>query len=378
MAVGVVINILLIVINAFFAIAKKKDNKVIIYISFLSLFLLMAGFRGSYSPLGLSHDMYNYMRNYNIIQSGRIFDAFQEPGYRLLVIFFSRVLKVDFLFFYECMHAICLVIIFYMLKRFCKNSHVAISLFSCLFLIYCCEQFQHYISLVVVMYGLCDLITSKKEGINYRYVIIILIATMIHYTSIFYIIFLLINLKDKKLLIKIVTSVTLILILLQIITNNRFNLNTIISWGIFGDSLNRYNTSTKFGYLYGVCIQVSGILLSYFNKKAFVKNQNSIKKEDNYTYNFTDKVLWLNILAIILIPVYMINTQAIRLARGLLLLDFLSCSVVLPTLKLKKRFCYICIYLIWIILIMLMIMLLLSNVWDSVVVPFYQKNIFFN
>lgn len=377
MTLAIVSNILLILLNSLYAVAKKKKNSALLAVSFIVLFLLMAGYRGSFSGTGLSRDMYNYMRLYDRIQSGGVSSSFEEPGFVLLNAFFANILNVDFLIFYGTMHSMCLFTIFYMMKRFCRNPHVGIALFSSLFLVYCCEQFQNYISLVIATYGFCELITAPKEGVSFKYIIIIAIASMIHYTSALYMVFLLINIKNKKLLIKIVACITILLIVIQGFTGSRFNLNIVMESRL-NDALRRYNTSAHFGYLYGVFIQMTGIAVSYWNKKLCVENGTFMPSQCLYTYDFLDKILWLNILAVIFIPLYMINTQSIRLARGLLLLNFFGCANVLPILKLKGRFDYMIFYLIWIMVVMFTIICLLNGSYESVLIPFYEMNAFFS
>lgn len=376
--ITLVINILLIVVNTFYSITKKRENKVIMVISFLLLFLIMSGYRGSYLQTDLSHDMFNYSQTYKMIQNGNEV-GFIEPAYKYLIIFSSRVLGLDFLTFYGIVIAVCLFVIFTLSKKYFANRHVVIALFAVFLHIYSCEQFQSFIAVVIASIALCCLLFDEKEGINYKYIFGIIIAALFHYTMILYLVFGFVEVKNRKTLIRGIAVVSIGLCILEMITGNRIDFNSILM--PFSSTLDRaasrYYTVSRFGWLYGVVFQVSLIIIAYLNRKEAFRLSYYDEKQKKMITTSVERIFWINIIGIVFFPLYMVNTQLIRLSRGLLLVNFIECALILPLMDLKKRNNYMLFYLLWCIVYGYVYFRFLNGSIQSVFWPFYEKNAFF-
>ena len=372
MEIAFLLNIFIVISNMVYAVCKKRNSRILITISFVVLFILMAGYRGSLSGTGLSHDMYNYNRTYNMVFSGEEITSFIEPGYLLIISFFARLLQVDFLSYYAIMHIICLFFILRMAKLYGTNVHIVLALFSLFFMIYSCEQFQNYISIVIATYSICILISERKRFTKLKFIFGVLIAATIHYTSILYLAFIFF---DKKKTIRGVLLFIFLIIAIQLVSGSRFNLNHIIASGLFGDALDRYNTSTNMGYLYGVFLQCMNIVILYINQALLKKIQ---KKNNSYLKHriMTENILAVNMLAWIFVPLYMINTQTIRLVRWLLLINFISCANTITCLKVDNKKVIMSVYLLWISIFALITCVFISNTVHSLIIPFYRLNAF--
>lgn len=375
--IALIINIAIVLTNAFYAIAKKRENKILLFISFLFLFLLMGGYRGSYSTMGLSRDMYNYFHVFELIKNGGDI-SFIEPGYKLLVLLFTKVFKVDFLTFYAIIHFLCLFIIFKIGKKYAINRHVVITLFSLFMHIYSCEQFQNYIAVVIATMALCHLIYREKEGIDFNYIIGIIIAALFHYTIILFLVFILGDIKNKKSLIRGIILFSIVLCTIGMITGFRIDLNSILSsFTIIDQVASRYYTSAHLGWLYGVLLQSSTILVAYVNYRQIKSLSIDDKNKDLRTKVAIERLLWIDILGIVFFPIYMINTQIIRLARGLLLVNFIGCASIVSYLPLKKRTNIMIFYMLWCIAYGCIYFVFLNGTVESILLPFFQKNAFF-
>ena len=374
MEITLLLNVFLVVANTVYAVCKKKNNRILIVISFICLFILMAGYRGSLSGTGLSHDMFNYSRTYNVIQSGEDLTSFIEPGYFLIISFFGAILRIDFLTYYAIMHAICLFLIFRMAKLYGANIHVVLTLFSVFFMVYACEQFQNYISIVIATYAICILITGGKRFTKLKFIIGILVAASIHYTSIVYLMF--VFFKNKKMITAFVILV-LLLIFIKLLSGSGLYFNHIMTSGLLGDALHRYSTSTNMGYLYGVFFQCINIIVLYINHVLLqkIQNRNDVLSSQSKAVNH---ILAINLLACAFIPLYMINVQAIRLVRWLLLIDFLSCSITMSGLNVNSKKVMMSVYLLWIFIFAVITFVCLNATVEAVLLPFYQLNAFVN
>ena len=272
------------------------------------------------------------------------------------------------------MHAICLFLIFRMAKLYGANIHVVFALFSIFFMVYACEQFQNYISIVVATYAICILITEDKRFTKLKFIIGILIAASIHYTSIVYLIF--VFFKNRKMITAFVMLVFL-LIFIKFLSGSGLYFNHIMTSGLLGDALHQYSTSTNMGYLYGVFFQCINIIVLYINHVLLqkIQNRNDALSSQSKVVNH---ILVVNMLACAFIPLYMINVQAIRLVRWLLLIDFLSCSVTISCLNVNSKNVMMFVYLLWIFIFAVITCVFISYTVESLLVPFYQLNAFVN
>lgn len=371
------INIILVTINGFYSIAKKRENKILLFISMIVLFLLMAGYRGSYAAFGLSRDMYNYSRLYDKIKTG-VEIGFVEPGYQVLCLLTTRVLKMNFLTFYAIIMLLSLIAISQICKKAGSNRHVFIALFASFLHIYSCEQFQNYIALIIATIALEYLIFSEKEGINYKYMIGVLIATLFHYTMIVYMVFIFLNVKNRRLLIKGIAISSVALCLFEMITGSRINLNAFLSiFSSVNEAASRYYTISHFGWLYGAFFQLSIIFISFLNIRQFHKMQSIDESKKEMILKNLNGVFWINIIGVIFFPLYMINTQLIRLGRGLLLINYVGCAQILPFMNLKKKNVYMLLYLLWCIVYAYLYIVLSTGGGNSVFWPFFKMNAFF-
>ena len=193
---------------------------------------------------------------------------------------------------------------------------------------------------------------------------------MFHKTSIFYLLLLLVKLKNKKKLFFISSLITITGMLLQGLLPN-------IIYYLFSED--RYSTyfSSNIGNLGKILLIfyfLLNFILVYFSYIRINKLNNNFIDID-----FSDMVLKINIIIIIVLMFAFININFIRLFRNILPLNYILYANVMDKGKITMNPNY------FLHSIIMLVFILASNYgfivlpnFDNVIVPIFTRNLFFN
>ena len=214
---------------------------------------------------------------------------------------------------------------------------------------------------------------------SYRFIFYCTLAFLFHYTTVLYIILLLANLQNKSLLLKPIVCFTLCFVLFSFLLGKRIDISIFQNLLMgHGSEMSRYATISRFGWMYGLVFQLSMILICNLNRLCYNK-QPLAQYSGNKVYSNLDKIMWINIVALLFVPLYMINTQIMRMVRGLLYVDYAFCGYTIThILSLNERFKLVLIYVLWTILYGFMYVALAVGNTHSVYFPFFFNNAFFD
>lgn len=177
-----------------------KRNRLYSYVVLFVDWLLFAFARGQ-------ADFDAYQRWYALssmtpLQQNLLRDT--EIGYQFISAVFRDVLHVDFEFFWAFFAAASLIALFNVIKRYTKCTTFVLALFSVFPFFICAVQMRSWLSIVIVLIGMRHLEGTKI--VEYvKYAVYVVIASTIHFSSLFFLVFLVFKFIDEKKLFLVAT-----------------------------------------------------------------------------------------------------------------------------------------------------------------------------
>lgn len=255
--------------------SKLNNQRFILALLFIFLFVLLGWSRGAYDvEIGISRYV-----NYEIMAS------FTEIGYTLLVKIF-HILGFGYRGFFIVCSFIEILSIFWFTSKNCKKSQIAI----CLFLIYPFVVYLQYIRTLAavpfVLIAIDSLINKPKHYIP-KYVLCCLIAATLHFSSIFFLLYLPVLLMRKK---SVVISTLIGAIVVQMAGSVGFLYNLVNYFlgtekvGILERSVDAEGT---FGRVFAICVTIAFLyVMIYIMKYVFKVSFNTYRDELYWKINF--------------------------------------------------------------------------------------------
>lgn len=179
------ISILLCVI---YALAKRK-NRIRLLVkaeNFAYLFISMGWMRGVYDvEIGILR--YNNFMNYQ---------HFTEVGYSFLI---QRAhdLGMDYRMFFIISAIVEVGALFWFVRRNAKHEPIVLALFLIWPMVAFVQYTRSLLAFSIVLYGL-DSLLNKRPKYVFKYLISIFLASTIHFSSLFFLIFLVVSYLDEK------------------------------------------------------------------------------------------------------------------------------------------------------------------------------------
>lgn len=319
---------------------NKKSNKLMLAIIIL-LLILMAG--NTYNA-----DSIVYNLNYDNITNPLYTWPF-EDGYQ----YFAKLCATIGLTYNQFLFVvglIALTLIVNTIKLFTPYKTYVLALYFVYPFIIDVVQIRNFLAMSIIVFGMRYLIAEKK---NYmKYTLCVLIASVFHISSIFYMVFLLVRIKDirKLYFLSIGTTITSILFMNKILL--------LLSYFIPVEKIIAYtqtetSTITKlfviFYYIVSFVLVKSGV--DQIKKSNLKENKlNTFVRRYKYSHitikekiiNLdSEAVLKINIISLLGLYFFMNNLNFIRIYRNLYLVYYILFSVALFEMKkLKKYYIY--------------------------------------
>ncbi len=343
---------------AIYAIAQKRKAYLLLLVTML--IISMGNF--------FNADYSTYERMYNNIEYSRL-----EPGYSLLMSL-GKSLGLSYNFFVAIIILLGFLLI---LRSFHSIKTINYILVAYLFYPFLLDvtQLRFFLSVAIFIYFTKYLLNTDRAS-TIKYILGILISASIHVTGLFYLVFLVLKMKNyslKKLIQLIIIILAVSSVLIIIVNNNQIPFILRIL-----ESLNKeiyyvyFETKVNLGFFIPIFYYLTSIYL--LKKSALILRKNENLQEAK----FADLVLGMHIVSVILFPLFLISLQFVRFYRSLALLKYAVFSITDSKLRKKTKSRYVYNFQVIIFIIINFIFeILLQDRFMRVFLPIFENNIFF-
>ncbi|WP_430508187.1 EpsG family protein [Rossellomorea marisflavi] len=347
---------------------KNRSNAVILFFTYIIVFLLMSGYRNT---SGLSNDLFYTELEYNNIVNGLVSNY--EFGYVFLMKL-GGVLHQEFYTYRSIIIGVFLLFLFVAIRKWAPSPHYVIALFSSYLIILSAEQLRYFIAFSIFAIGLLILLYSNFKCKKMSFLCFTLFASTIHFSFLIYLIFIFGDFSHKTKREKIIVSVTLLFCLVIFINNNQIPGVSELLESVDNYKVSVYmGQSTNLGFMYPFVLHMSSILLSFWAIKLISKS------EDDELIMRVRNVYKINLLAVIFFPLFMLQLTFYRLARNLLLLNYFAYSQIRVSKKIDLGKKKIFAFAVWnSVVLWILVDLFIKTSADALIIPFFTENIFFN
>lgn len=263
---------------------------------------------------------------------------FYEVGYRWLV-YISKIFGLSYQQFLILVSGIGLSLMSSSIKKYSKNPTfvLALYLFSTFFTNV--VQVRSFIATAIIIYAIRYLVEGSKRGIII-YGLLTIIATTIHFSAFFYILFVFCKMINKKVLLIGALSITILSYFIstsgfvQHILLSVVDVEKVVNW-ISGRNLN--------SYIFNSLIQIISLIIitifSKINKKEKVHSHDSYNINGNALINldnYMNTVYEINLIMLISTVLYLYDGTFIRIFTGIIPLNLIFFSNILPKASSNK------------------------------------------
>lgn len=337
----------------------KKQSKITMIFMFILMWILF----------GFNTGNADYM-TYEFIYKG--FYPNHEFGFMALVKFFN-MLGFSYQHFLITISFIGLFFLIKVINKYTKNINYVLALYFIFPFMLDVVQVRNFLTMVLIICGI-DFLISKEKFSTIKYIGFVILASSIHYSSLFYLVLLVVKfLSTRQLLIFPFLSLALVALaytnILPFIINSMIDNTKILFW---------FQDRSKFGFLISAFIQITGFIFIYIAyKKSFKfykKNKVSLVNSIDMI-NFYEIILKINLVLFLIYPLYIFNMTFFRLYRNLLILNYIAISNIIQFAFNNKfeRFVYQLCFIVYIIL--LMTYFICFSAFDTVFIPIFNRNL---
>lgn len=351
------------------ASARYKNVK---WISFGSILLVTLIWAGNL----VGPDIENYFFQYKNI-SLRINSNSVEIVYNFLMKLFSSS-GVSFYYFRYIMCIIGLGIIFYSLSKFNINIHGIFVAYLCCQFFLDGIQFRNFLALPFLIIALV-VMSKKVKHWKLIFLLLILFATLIHESFLAYLCFLLVpdDTTFKSKIIKTHATIAIILCVVLFVFRKYLSIIVNLISTVDSDKAMSYSeVATNLGPLICFALQVVAILFSLYNYKKMVRIQKYYDGDTEFEVRLeiSKRILWMNIIALYLLPFTMVQLTFYRLIRNIVLINYV------PIEFLGRYYKRTNIYVLFGVVYLAIWQICEFNIlnqFEVIVVPFFANNVFF-
>ncbi|OQO70410.1 hypothetical protein BH747_06845 [Enterococcus villorum] len=308
---------LAVIIINLFEVFRNKNNKLVLLLSVVILGLIFAG--GTENT-----DMVYYKATY--FDDARIKYKATEFGFYYFVQF-CRQFQLGLFGMRGLVFFLSALLIGATVKKYCVNNHLFVIIYTLFLFFIDAIQLRNLLAIAIVVYSFPYLLENKRL----KYFVGIVVASLFHTISLFYLPFLLLSSKNKKFFIQITIIGAAILELIYVIYNGMPPyLNYLIEeFSTNSGRIQQYTEKITNGSLQVILLFLLNVLLAYWANVTCPKNRISQKNQW-----FSQYVFYASVLLLMFIPLLWYSVEFYRLARGILPLIYIS--VINASYKYKK------------------------------------------
>ncbi len=347
-------TIFILIFNIFF-----WKSKTMYIVDFIYLLILLGWSDGTYDTL-------IYIRRY--VEAAR-FEDFTEPLFNL-IINTSNGLGLDYRSFFIVSALFEVTLLLKFIKKYTENIGCVIVLFIIFPMVTLFVQLRFLLAYTIVLcFGINSLL-KKKKLYELKFIIAIMIATMIHYSSIIYLFLLL---ADKLTMRKIIIIVLIFMVAMSSLTFFTPVLNFAKS--LMGEKKVDIliEGSTNVDGNFGRTVLILFIVFGYYAIYLYMK-----KDSEESNNKFAENILRYNIVSLVTIPlVYLMSSGFYRIPQSLLILNYIAISKYFKNTerhKNKKKELTLALMSIAYSLILYVMMFHTKEIYDLVIIPFFEQN----
>ena len=343
----------------------KRNSKIVAFLLFALLWVLF-GWNTD------NADYANYERGYSSAHGAFRFNS--EVGFQLLYKLFILA-GLEYKHFLIILSFIGLLIIYKTIKIYTENIAIVLALYLIFPFIIDVVQFRNFLIMSIVLYGTHFIIEEKRRG-TLIFVILVLFATSIHYSALFYLFFILIrqkNISSLTILSLIITVFGLITVFTDLIPN--LAMIFVPSEKIDHWFSNRFN--------WGIIIAVVIYAINYFfihyaylkiRSETESKRQERDNNSQNTNFKFVEAVYKINIILLMLFPLLVFNMIFFRLDRNIFILNFIVYSICLVNMESKSKEKALFGFSVVLYTVSLSVYYIVYSYYDTVFLPVFQNN----
>lgn len=338
------------------------------YLFFVFLVLLVAGTRGGYDT-EIFYNRYVYYQSY---------ESFTEPLFTMLVMVFNK-LYIPYFIFMLLVGFFGIFSITNFVHIFCENEKFFYLFFMLYPMLLFFTQLRFFLGVSIVLFAAFPQLIYKKNKYWIKYICIVFLASMIHGSCMFFLLFLLLNYLDLKM------SIIVTFIATVILSNNTL-INYALSFisQIFGNDKismmirERSLASDQWGRILQVIIMslVMAFILELV-RRGRLGDYPRLNLKQKYLFDLSLK---LDIFLVILIPLIInFSGSFSRVAYISMLFNYTSISNCfwIEGNKISRKSINLIMTLLVIVLILSYSMVSSLSFFNSTICPFFENNIFF-
>jgi len=320
--------------------------------------------------------------NYTIADKENYYSKYLQAGYYngvgegeigfLISLKIGNFLGFDFSVYLAIYFLVGLLLISRFIMKYSDNIGYVVVLYFIYPFIIDVAQIRNFMAMAIILNAIPYLASIKKID-TIKYLLLLILAVSFHYSSVFYLIFLLVKIPNIKKLVVIVTFITTIGSVLSYVLPNL--LSSIFPF--LEIQFNRYTQSsvslyTAIGML---AYLITSLIIVYISWEKLRKNKEIEKKIDS---KLLDVILKINITVLILYPFLLYAYEFNRIHRNILLVNYILFSHVITVYKGRLLQSYIFRIIIITFVLLSFYYFIFYQFSDQVFFPFFEKNYIFN
>lgn len=312
-----------------FLVINKMNSKTIAALSWIILLFVYSGnVRTGFSDL--TYYRQRYYENLNSV-------FFDDKGYVWFADFFSNR-GISFQIFLAVVFILSSLFIYFVAQRMRCNYNLLIVLFSLFYFFYSLEVIRFFIASSIALVAYYELFQQNRIS----FILGMIVAYFFHASIIFLLPFIFFySMKERKQRIKFLIFVSFLLIIMNILNNNRSDYLMSFLNLYFNDNNNslqervQYYTgnSTRLGFLIYYLYFIFNMVIAYHVKNISHK----IDKFSSAKLKVIDGIYQQNLFCIIFLPFIMFNVTFFRYIIFTFTLNALGYAMVFPHLDNRVR-----------------------------------------
>lgn len=354
------LTIVLCTINMIYSFCKKH-NKIMAFLLMSFAWVLYWG--NTSNP---DYEVYSqiYYSNANAITNN------MEIGY-ISLIKTANFIGLSYEFFLLIISLFGFLLIHSTVKKYTENYNYIYILYFIFPYFFDIVQIRNFLIMAIFIYSTKYIFSNSRI----KYCIIILLAGLIHISAFLYLPMLLIQVKKKNNLIRLIVFFSFIFSLIIITNNKNIPLLNEIILLLKINKINYYlTTKTNYGFILFWILQILSFIVIYISKRVYRKYE-SKEFISNNNRNIINVIYWINIIAFIYFPIYLINVNFTRLMRNIVPLNYLA--IIITNEEINDR-CEKIIYNLFVfIYVLTMFLSQMLQYKDTIIKTVLENNIIF-
>jgi|GEM_PF-7063686 len=297
---------------------NKKKSYLFVYITSILLFFLMSGYK--FAGEGDAMDFYGYWYGYTK------FEILEIKNFWFYYLFYTSerigiYLSLNFYQWWALMTALSLTFLISSIRKRKYNPHLFLFYFMIYYVFLLYGGLKFFYGFCLFQYAITFLIKGEKGG-KRKFIIVTLLAGGFHVMYYMFLVLAIIDLKikNREFLIKVISIISIIFSALVLLTGrNLLDSIQVIVDSIENDKLSSYfSLRTRWGFLLPIGVHVLTVLYSFIYRNI-VKKYNQEK-----WYFYANTLFYVNLIAVVFYPLFMIALTFMRLLTSLSLTTIIA------------------------------------------------------